>query len=268
MSGEGGRAASDRPSEWFDGARRVLFVHAHPDDETITTGGTLAALADAGREPALVTLTRGERGEVRPGPLQHLAGSAGLAAQREAELAAALAQLGGIRHAFLGSPPALAGSRCSRTYSDSGMRWGPDGRARASEDAPPTALTRVAVVEPLDDLLALAWAWMPEAIVSYDAAGGYGHPDHVFAHRAARAVALALERPFWQIVVPGPAGGTPEDAGGAPEPHDVTAWLDRKRSALRCHASQLQLIGDQIVHVGGQREAVGAIECVRRVRAP
>ncbi|WP_258566728.1 PIG-L family deacetylase [Leucobacter luti] len=56
-----------------------MFVHAHPDDESISTGGTLAALASAGREPLLVTLTRGERGEVVPGPFAHLAGTDALA---------------------------------------------------------------------------------------------------------------------------------------------------------------------------------------------
>src|SRR5690554_3155725 len=115
-------------NEWFDGRSRVLFVHAHPDDETITTGGTLAALAEAGREPLLVTLTRGERGEVMPGPLEALAGTHGLAVVRQNELKTALGMLGTERHLFLGVPPARAAGLAPTIYEDSGMRWGADGR--------------------------------------------------------------------------------------------------------------------------------------------
>src|SRR5699024_2726508 len=110
-------------SKWFSGAKRVMFVHAHPDDETIATGGTLAALAEAGLEPLVVTLTRGERGEVVDGPLAHLAGTDGLAPHRQAELAAALAMLGVERHAFLGVPPARAEGLPPTIYEDSGMAW-------------------------------------------------------------------------------------------------------------------------------------------------
>ena len=99
---------SSDPQHWFDGAARVLFVHAHPDDETLASGGTLAALAAAGRDPVLVTLTRGEQGEVVPGPFASLQGTPGLARHRETELAAALAMLGVAAHAFLGTAPARA----------------------------------------------------------------------------------------------------------------------------------------------------------------
>lgn len=268
------------PSEWFDGRPRIMFVHAHPDDETITTGGTLAGLAEAGREPLLVTLTRGEQGEVTAGPLQALAGAHGLAIVRQNELKTALGMLGVERHAFLGVDPARAEGRSPAIYEDSGMAWGPDGRATAAPDAGPDALTGVPAVEVLNDLLAAADRAGAQGIVSYDDGGGYGHPDHVLAHRLARAVAQALELPFWEIV---PAG-SPEDArtgGDAPsssaEPagpadgigtvdaHDVSPWLDRKVAALRAHATQLTVDGGDIVHVGGQREPIGEIESFRRV---
>ena len=226
--------------EWFDALPRVLFVHAHPDDETITTGGTLAALAAAGREPLLVTLTRGERGEVTEGPFAGLTGDA-LAAHRETELAAALAMLSadpGIRHAYLGTPPARAGGLVRRRYEDSGMRWGEDGLATAAEDAPPAALTRADAVDPLTDLIALADEWGAEAVASYDENGGYGHPDHVFAHRAARAVAAGLELPFWEIV-PAEAAAAADSDDEAVKVHDVSPWLDRKVAALRAHGTQL-----------------------------
>ncbi|MFC7766615.1 PIG-L family deacetylase [Leucobacter soli] len=151
-------------------------------------------------------MTRGERGEVVPGPFSALQGTPGLAAHRETELAAALFMLGVQDHAFLGNPPARAAGLDAKVYEDSGMEWGSDGWATAAADAPDTALTRAPAVEALNDLLALADEWGAEAIVSYGARGGYGHPDHVFAHRAARAVAHGLELPFWEIVAGADAG--------------------------------------------------------------
>lgn len=248
------RAMSALVEAWFGGASRVLFVHAHPDDETIATGGTLAALAESGRTPLLVTLTRGERGEVTPGPLSELRG-ADLAAHREGELAAALAALGVEQHAYLGNPPARARGLSPRHYEDSGMEWadGSQTQAVASVDAPATALTRAPAVEALNDLVALADAWGAEAMVSYDANGGYGHPDHVFAHRAARAVAQALELPFWQVEA-GAADPTRD------EDHHIEPWLARKVAALEAHATQLTVDGEDIVHVGGQRHPIRLIE--------
>ena len=254
-------------ADWFDGASRVMFVHAHPDDETITTGGTLAALAEAGREPLLVTLTRGERGEVVEGPLAALVGTHGLPAVRQNELKTALGMLGVERHAFLGVAPARAEGLSPVIYEDSGMSWGPDGRATASPDANPDALTRAPAVEALNDLLAAAYLSGAQAVVSYDDGGGYGHPDHVRAHQLARAVAQALELPFWEIVA-----GDPE-SDEVIEDHDIAPWLDRKLAALRAHGTQLTLestadgadVVHEIVHVGGQRHPVATTETfVRR----
>ena len=265
------------PTTWFDGAARVLFVHAHPDDETIATGGTLAALAEAGAEPGLVTLTRGERGEVTAGPFAALAGTARLATHRETELAAALFMLGVDRHAFLGTPPARAAGLGPRVYADSGMVWGTDGLAAASPDATADALTRASAIEPLNDLLALAANWEAEAIVSYDAIGGYGHPDHVFAHRLARAVAHGLDLPYWEIVTDrssaGAGGADPQvseageglESGEDTVAYDVSPWSERKIAALRSHATQLTVDGDAIVHVGGQRQPIDVIERFRRL---
>jgi len=187
------------PNEWFDGRARIMFVHAHPDDESITTGGTLAALAEHGREPLLVTLTRGERGEVVPGPLEALVAAHGMAVARQNELRTALGMLGVERHAFLGVEPARAEGLAPVIYEDSGMIWGVDGRATAGPDAGPDALTSVPAVEPLHDLLAAAYRAGAQGVVSYNDSGGYGHPDHVLAHRLARAVARALDLPFWAV---------------------------------------------------------------------
>ena len=254
-------------TDWFGGAKRVMFVHAHPDDETITTGGTLAALADHGLEPLVVTLTRGEQGEVMTGPLAHLAGTDSLAPHRQAELSAALAMLGVQRHAFLGVEPARAAGLQPTIYEDSGMQWLADGVAGPGPDASADALTVVPAVESLSDLLAAAHDAQAGAIVSYDATGGYGHPDHVHAHRIARAVATALQLPFYEIVEgQGPTGEAGEQDGV--ELYDVTPWLDRKVIALRAYQTQLTVDGDDIVHVGGQRQAITAVEGYRFIAAP
>lgn len=260
------------PHEWFDGVPRVMFVHAHPDDETITTGGTLAGLAEAGLEPLLVTLTRGEQGEVVAGPLQALVAAHGLPVARQNELRTALSMLGVERHAFLGAPPARAEGLPPAIYEDSGMEWGQDGRATAADEASSDALTQVPAVEALNDLLAAADAAGAGAIVSYDDAGGYGHPDHVFAHRLARAVAQGLGIPFWAIASTDSsddASGNADELASDPlEAYNVEAWLERKVAALRAHSTQLSVEGDEIVHVGGQREAIGRVEAYRRLTPP
>lgn len=258
------RAVNLEVSEWFGGAPRVLFVHAHPDDETITTGGTLAALAEAGLEPLLVTLTRGEQGEVVAGPLEALVAAHGLAVARQNELRTALSMLGVERHAFLGVPPARAEGLEPTIYEDSGMEWQEDGRAGVSSAASDDALTSVPAVESLMDLFAVANDSGAGAIVSYDDGGGYGHPDHVHAHRLARAVAQALDLPFWEIVSDTAADPDPAEVI---ERHDIAPWLDRKVAALRAHATQLTVDGDEIVHVGGQRQPVGQIEDFRLLGA-
>ncbi|NLA65482.1 MAG: LmbE-like protein [Leucobacter sp.] len=274
-----GDAAVTNVNEWFGGCSRVLFVHAHPDDETIATGGTLAALAEAGREPLLVTLTRGEQGEVVPGPLEGLVKAHGLAVVRQNELKTALGMLGLERHVFLGVEPARAEGLPPTIYEDSGMVWGDDGLAVAAPHVGPDALTSVPAVEPLHDLLAAAYLSGAQASVSYDDGGGYGHPDHVLAHRLSRAVAQALELPFWQIEsAEGAAAGvvaadggrgssspSPSEVSGDVESHDISPWLERKVAALRAYATQLTVDGTDLVHVGGQRQPVGVTETVRRL---
>lgn len=264
------------PAEWFGGVPRVMFVHAHPDDESIGTGGTLAGLSAAGREPLLVTLTRGEQGEVMPGPFSQLQGTEDLAPHRQAELAAALFMLGVERHAFLGVEPARAEGLAPIIYEDSGMEWGPDGRAIAAPTAGRDALTSAPVVEALNDLLAAANEAGAGAIVSYDNGGGYGHPDHVLAHRLGRAVAHALGIPFWEIVSDeterAAALVSVADSNEDPEPacevHDIEPWLDRKVAALRAHVTQLSVEEDEIVHVGGQRQPIDKLEIFRLLTPP
>ena len=251
------------PVTWFDSAKRVVFVHAHPDDETIATGGTLAGLTAAGKPAGIITLTRGEMGEVNPGPFASLQGTQGLAPHREQELRAALLMLGVSDHAFLGATPARHEGLEERVYEDSGMAWGDDGLAVAAPSVGEQALTRAPASELINDLIYGVLSLECDAIVSYNDEGGYGHPDHVLAHQAARAVAHAIEVPFWEIVADGAT-----DPEGV-EAYDVSEWIERKLGALRMYGTQLTVLGDEeMQHVGGQRQEIARIERFRKVDAP
>lgn len=253
------------PVTWFDSAQRVVFVHAHPDDETIATGGTLAGLTAAGKPAGLITLTRGELGEVTPGPFIGLQGTPGLAPHREQELQAALLMLGVEDHAFLGTAPARDAGLEDRVYEDSGMAWGPDGMAVSAPDTSEAALTRAPATEIINDLLHGVLSLECDAIVSYNDEGGYGHPDHVLAHRAARAVAAAIDVPFWEIV----PGSALDQGDTEVEAYDVSEWTERKIAALRMHGTQLTVISDEeMEHVGGQRDDITRMEHYRKVAAP
>jgi N-acetyl-1-D-myo-inositol-2-amino-2-deoxy-alpha-D-glucopyranoside deacetylase len=235
---------------------RILFVHAHPDDETIATGGTIAVLLDAGAEVTVVTCTRGERGEVVPPELRHLEGDGpALAEHRARELAGALHVLGVTDHRFLGEPGARAGGAAPRRYLDSGMVWGPNG-AEAAPDADPASFAAADLVEVVGDLAEVIAAVRPTAVVSYDETGGYGHPDHVRAHEAASSAALLRRTPFFEIV---PRGRELESDRVV----DIAPVLDRKVRALEAYRTQLTVAGDTIVHSGGQVEPILTTEVFR-----
>ncbi|MEU6821803.1 N-acetyl-1-D-myo-inositol-2-amino-2-deoxy-alpha-D-glucopyranoside deacetylase [Streptomyces atriruber] len=164
-------------------ARRLLLVHAHPDDESITTGATMAKYAAEGAHVTLVTCTLGEEGEVIPAELAHLAADRedSLGARRIGELAAAMKEVGVTDHRFLGG---------TGRYRDSGM-MGVEQNSRAgafwSADLDEAAAHLVEVIREV----------RPQVLVTYDPDGGYGHPDHIQAHRVAmRAAELAAESAF------------------------------------------------------------------------
>jgi len=175
-------------------ARRLLLVHAHPDDETIGTGATMAHYAAAGAQVSLVTCTLGEQGEILvPGLAQLAADQADqLGGWRIHELAAAMAELGVTDHRFLGG---------AGRFRDSGMAGDPANdhpRAfwRAATEPTVFAAAVTALVEIVREL-------RPQVLVSYDERGGYGHPDHIMAHRiCAAAVPAAAEESY-------PAAGRP-----------------------------------------------------------
>lgn len=199
-------------------AGTLLVVHAHPDDETLATGGLLATWAASGQDVTLVTCTRGERGEVIGEELAHLEGDgAALAAHRERELGAALRALGVTEHVFLDELPLPGSPSTAVRYEDSGMAWvgggsGGSGQAGVAALVPADALVAGQVEVQAARLAELVRVRRPEVVVTYEPGGGYGHPDHVRAHEITmRAVALAAgpsaespahEADVWWAVVP------------------------------------------------------------------
>ncbi|MDQ1708675.1 MAG: N-acetyl-D-myo-inositol-2-amino-2-deoxy-alpha-D-glucopyranoside deacetylase [Frankiaceae bacterium] len=153
--------------------RRLLLVHAHPDDETIGTGASMAKYAAAGAGVTLVTCTLGEEGEVVVDDLAHLAVAKEdrLGEQRITELAAACAELGVTDHRFLGG---------AGRYRDSGMMGEPT-------NDNPACFWRADFAEAVGHLVRVVRDVRPQVLVTYDDNGGYGHPDHIQAHRVAVA---------------------------------------------------------------------------------
>ena len=115
-----------------------LFVHAHPDDETVQTGSLLAWLAAQGLPVSVLTCTRGEQGEIVSGVLPASTTADELVRVREAELAHAIETLGVAASYFLGTPPARAAGLGRRDYHDSGMRWVAEGLRLTHSGSPAT----------------------------------------------------------------------------------------------------------------------------------
>jgi N-acetyl-1-D-myo-inositol-2-amino-2-deoxy-alpha-D-glucopyranoside deacetylase len=175
----------------LDSRRRLLLVHAHPDDESIGNGVTMAKYAAEGAHVTLVTCTLGEEGEILVPDLAHLAADAGdeLGQHRVGELATAMEALGVRDHRFLGGPG---------RYRDSGMMGLP------TNDRP-ECFWQADLDEAAGLLVEVIREMRPQVVVTYDANGGYGHPDHIQAHRVAmRGVELAADSTFgsgtpWQV---------------------------------------------------------------------
>jgi len=163
--------------------RRLLFVHAHPDDETIGNGATMARYVAEGVQVTLVTCTLGEYGEVLVPELELLSAEHGdqLGGYRIGELAAACAELGVTDYRFLGGPG---------RWSDSGMMGTPPNDA-------PRAFWRADLTEATRALVAVVREVRPQVLVTYDENGGYGHPDHIQAHRVAMGAVDRCAEPDW-----------------------------------------------------------------------
>jgi len=171
--------------------QRMLLVHAHPDDETIGQGATMAKYVAQGRGVTLVTCTLGEEGEVLVPELAHLAADRDdqLGQHRIGELAQAMKELGVTDHRFLGG---------AGRYRDSGMVYD----ERGSATAPPTVMDgtfwRADLREAADHLVEIIREVRPQVLVTYDDFGGYGHPDHVQAHRVATYGASLAAAPSYR----------------------------------------------------------------------
>ena len=162
---------------------RVLLVHAHPDDETINNGATMALYSQLGAAVTLVTCTRGEEGEVLVPELSHLASSAEdkLGDHRVIELAEAMKALGIKDHRFLAAGEKL--------YRDSGMMG-------TEQNNRPDVFWQANLEEASDYLVSVIEEVKPHVLITYDEIGGYGHPDHIQAHRVAMR---AADKSKWQI---------------------------------------------------------------------
>ncbi len=235
---------------------RILLVHAHPDDETINNGATMALYADRGAHVTLVTCTRGEEGEVLVPALSHLSSSEQdqLGTHREIELAGAMKALGVSDHRFLGAPTVK--------FRDSGM-MGTEQNNRPDvfwqTDVDVAAHILVEVIEEVK----------PHILITYDEIGGYGHPDHIQAHRVAmRAVELStwqIQKIYWNtmpksVLADGIAkmkeigsdffgAESVEDLPFAKDDEFVTtlidggAYVDAKMQAMKAHETQISLDG-------------------------
>jgi N-acetyl-1-D-myo-inositol-2-amino-2-deoxy-alpha-D-glucopyranoside deacetylase len=244
---------------------RLLLVHAHPDDETINNGSTMAKYISEGAQVTLITCTRGEEGEVLIPELSHLASNQKdeLGSHREIELANAMAALGVTDYRFLGAP--------EKKWRDSGMM-----------DTEPNKRSDVFWQADLDEaasyLVKVIREIKPEVLITYDEIGGYGHPDHIQAHRVAmRGAELAADPSFgegepWDIskiywntmprsvLAEGMAkmkeigsdffGAESVDDLPFAKPDEVvttmidgTAFIDQKMAAMKAHPTQIELDG-------------------------
>lgn len=219
----------------------AVFFHAHPDDEAIATGGTMARMAAEGHRVVLVTATAGELGEFPEGFLDP---DEDLADRRARELADACAVLGVARHECLG-------------FGDSGMA-GTDTNDR------PGSFWRTPVDEAATALAGILRDEQAEVLTVYDENGVYGHPDHIQVHRVGlRAAEMAgtgrvfmatVNRTYLQdlasraeelgVTMPGDDGGPTVDGLGVGEERvnaavDVSDFLGAKRAAMAAHASQI-----------------------------
>jgi N-acetyl-1-D-myo-inositol-2-amino-2-deoxy-alpha-D-glucopyranoside deacetylase len=198
--------------------RRLILVHAHPDDEVIGTGATMARYAAEGAHVTLVTCTAGEEGEILVPELEHLAAAREdrLAEVRVVELANAMTALGVDDHRFLGG---------FGRYRDSGMMDDP------ANDKPGT-FWHADLEEAAAHLVKVIREIQPQVLVTYDENGGYGHPDHIMAHRTAMRAAEAAADP----------GYAPE-LGGAWEIEKIY-WTAVPKSVLAQGIEAMKEAGD------------------------
>jgi N-acetyl-1-D-myo-inositol-2-amino-2-deoxy-alpha-D-glucopyranoside deacetylase len=255
---------------------RLLLVHAHPDDESIGQGATMAKYVAEGRGVTLVTCTAGEMGEILVPELEHLAADQEdrLGEHRKGEIEDALKALGVTDHRWLGG---------FQHFRDSGMKWHEDGYAIAADDVHDNAFANADLTRAADLLVEIIREVRPQVLVTYDQFGGYGHPDHIQAHRVAMYAAQLAAVPSYRLELGEPwdvakiywgamsesrmraglralrdAGDTTSFEGMDPDgplPHFVTPdehlaaavdaqdYVDQKMDALRAYPTQITTDG-------------------------
>ncbi|MCB1293818.1 MAG: N-acetyl-1-D-myo-inositol-2-amino-2-deoxy-alpha-D-glucopyranoside deacetylase [Gordonia sp.] len=269
--------------------RRLLLVHAHPDDETIMTGGTIARYLAEGAQVLVVTFTLGEEGEVIGDEWAQLVADGGadqLGGYRIFELTTALAALSPpdrvLRPRFLGG----AGH-----FRDSGMAGSPSAEH-------PRALAKARLERPVALLADIIAEFAPQVVITYDKAGTYGHPDHVRVHdvtAAALPIArarLGTEMKVYESVTEHSAleTGLAAAAGRVPlgwrmpgdgelprypdgvitAEVDVSSVYERKAAALAAHATQVTVAasGTEYALSNNILTPIGAVEHFVQVDGP
>ncbi len=249
-----------------------MLVHAHPDDECLNNGATMARYVSEGAAVTLVTCTLGEEGEVLVPDLSHLAAEHDdkLGAHRLQELTEAMGILGVTDFVRLGG---------DGRYRDSGMAYDDRGHAVARDVLRPGIFWTADLLEAANELVVLIRDRRPQVLITYNEHGNYGHPDHVQAHRVAmygyllaaapsyrpdlgdpwridrvlwttmsrsRALAQAEQAKGTQyenwgeaIKEGGPMESAFADDGAIAAAIDGTAWVRQKLDALQAHATQV-----------------------------
>ncbi len=209
----------------------LLLVHAHPDDESINNGATMAKYVARGTRVTLVTCTLGEEGEVLVPDLAHLASDKedGLGAHRITELTNAMRELGVSDHRFLGG---------AGRYRDSGMVWHEEGHAVAGDDVKEGTFWRADLTGAADHLVEVIREVRPQVLVTYDQFGNYGHPDHIQAHRVAMYASMLAAVPSYRL-----------ELG---EPWDIAKiyWVAMSESRMRAGLRRLRDEGDTTTFEG------------------
>lgn len=267
----------------MDVNRRLLLVHAHPDDESIGTGATMAKYVAEGADVTLVTCTLGEEGEILLDEFAHLAADREdrLGEHRQTELAAAMEALGVKDWRILGG---------AGRFRDSGMVGTPG-------NDNPACFWRADLLQVAVYLVEVIREVRPQVVVTYDDFGGYGHPDHIQAHRATQYAIFLAQSPtfrpelgepwsvskvYWtafprsvvragieamraQGETEGFAAMDPDDLPFAIDDALVTAeieasaYLPAKLAALRAHGTQVSVDGGFFAladNVGAQAFAI------------
>lgn len=267
----------------------------------IGNGATTAKYVAEGRHVTIVTCTAGEMGEILVPELAHLAADKddALGEHRRTELEDAMAALGVTDHRWLGG---------FGRFRDSGMKWHEAGHAVAADETDERAFANADLTVAADELVRIIREVRPQVMATYDQFGGYGHPDHIQAHRvatyAAHLAGVRSYRPelgesweiskiYWNAMSESrmreglrklrEAGENTFFEGMDPDgpmPHfvtpdelltcavDATAYVDRKMAAMKAYPTQIQLDGPFFALSNNVGDTAWGVEFYRLAQGP